>query len=303
MWASSRAAAPSSARTPILTAAHLVWDADVGASADAVSIYPGFTPDTTTYNPPGALPGLQSIHTIKVADGDDQISASATQSDFAVIDTSADLSGFGQFALDPSFASDDVVVNGYPASSDGGQAGTGGLVSKNAVYSDIDNGSLNLSPGYSGGPLWDRVERNGSLVPAVVGTVSTNLDAMKLTTPKVDLIRHWIASDRSLYAGGTYAPRGLVPQLDGTVSGQVDAAPVTRPLAAKAFTYADPSATSGTAGGVAPAVDPAYADLVASIHGTAAAGTVDGGAVASQQAMASIAASAFDVSQRQNPGA
>ena len=78
----------------ILTAAHLVYDADVGATADQVSIYPGFEPTNGTYNPPGALPGLQSIHTIKVADHNDTLTQNETQSDFAVIDTSTDLSSF-----------------------------------------------------------------------------------------------------------------------------------------------------------------------------------------------------------------
>lgn len=211
----------------ILTAAHLLYDADAGATADKVSIYPGFTPENGTYNPEGALPGLQSIHTIKIDDRNDTISAQQTQSDFAVINTSADLSSYGSFALDPNFVSGDVVVSGYPASSDGSQAGTEGVVSQDGRLSNIGTASLPLSPGYSGGPLRDNLYRDGDTIPAVVGTVSTNSDAMKLTARKVALIRHWIAADRSLYQGGTDAPRGLVPQIDGTVSDEADAAPVT----------------------------------------------------------------------------
>ena len=210
----------------ILTASHLLWDADAGVGADRVSVYPGFTPDGTTYNPTGALPGIQSIHYIKVADNNDLISAAATQSDFAVIDTSADLSGFGQFALDPGFTAGDVIATGYPAARNGYQTGTEGVVSTNPLFSDLDDSNLRLSPGYSGGPLWDKVERGGSLIPAVVGTVSTNADAMKLTKRKIALIRHWIAFDSPLYAGGTTTPGGTTPQIDGTVSGSVDAARV-----------------------------------------------------------------------------
>ena len=256
----------------ILTAAHLVYDADTGATADAISLYPGFTPDSTTYNPPGALGGVQSIHTIKVADNGEELSASATQSDFAIIDTSVDLTGYGVFALDPGFTSGDVVVKGYPASNDGNLTGTGGIVSRDGGLSDIASSSLPLSPGYSGGPLYDTVERDGSVVDAVVGTVSTNAESMKLTKAKVALIRHWIASDQSLYAGGQDAPKGLVPQLADTVSSAVNAAAVAAPSgsstlaapATSAFAYRDAAAQARDAGQHhgATAVAGPFADLV-----------------------------------------
>lgn len=211
----------------ILTAAHLLYDSATDATADQVSVYPGFTPDLGTYNPAGALPGLQSIHTIKVNDKGDVISATATQSDFAVIDTSTDLSGFGAYALDPNFTEGEVVVSGYPSSNGGYQAGTGGVVSQDRGFSDLGTSGLDLSPGYSGAPVRDNLYRDGQVIPAVAGTVSTNLDAMKLTPAKARLIRHWIASDRDLYRGGSYAPHGLVPQIAGTASAQADAAAVT----------------------------------------------------------------------------
>ena len=260
----------------ILTAAHLVYDADTGATADAISLYPGLTAGATAYNPSGALGGLQSIHTIKVADNNEELSAAATQSDFAIIDTSADLTPYGRFALDPAFTSGDVVVKGYPASKSGNLTGTGGVVSQDGGLSDIDTSGLALSPGYSGGPLYDTVERNGSVVQAVVGTVSTNADATKLTKAKVALIRHWIASDRSLYAGGQDAPKGIVPQIAGAVSGAVDAASVTGSAALAAsvpadFAYTDLAAHHGTAGHrhAGPTVPSQLADLVNALQAPA----------------------------------
>ena len=267
----------------ILTAAHLVYDADSGATADAVSLYPGFAPGSTSYNPSGALGGLQSIHTIKVADNGEVLSAFATQSDFAVIDTSVDLSRYGRFALDPGFTSGDVVVKGYPASNGGNLSGIGGVVGRDGGLSDIDTSGLSLSPGYSGGPLYDTVERNGSVVEAVVGTVSTDKDATKLTRAKVALIRHWIASDQSLYAGGQDAPKGLVPQISDTVSDSVNAAHVTgasgsSALAAAISDGSDASAFPGYHGGrvrhhganahhhAAPAVPHQFADLVSALQ-------------------------------------
>ena len=281
----------------VLTAAHLVYDADTGAKADAISLYPGFTPDTTTYNPTGALGGFQSIHTIKVPDGGDELSAQGSQSDFAVIDTSADLSAYGSFALDPGFTSGDVVVKGYPASNDGNLAGTGGVVGRDGRLSDIGTAALPLSPGYSGGPLYDTVERNGSVVDAVVGTVSTNEDAMKLTKAKVDLIRHWVASDRSLYGGGQDAPKGLVPEIAGTASGAVDAAAVpSSPQAAAGSAAApgvvdtDAAARAGGHGGnghhgADHAVPTSFSDFVSALR------MPDGGDVATGPAAVSEAVS------------
>ncbi len=243
----------------ILTAAHLVYDADTDTTADRVSVYPGFTPDNGTYNPPGALPGLQSIHTIKVADNNEQLSAAASQSDFAVINTSTDLSSYGHFALDPAFVSGDAVVTGYPASNNGYLTGTEGYVAQDGALSDIRTAHLDLSPGYSGGPIRDVVERNGTTLPAIAGTVSTNIDGMKLNKPKVDLIRHWIAADSNLYVGGNSAPRGLTPQLDGTVTNAVDAASVA------SFAYAH-AVIGGETPAAAPVVPASLSDLVTAIQ-------------------------------------
>ena len=280
----------------ILTAAHVLYDAETGASADAISLYPGYTPASTNYNPTGALGGVQAVHFVKVPDNDDELTSTATQADFAVIDTSADLTPYGSFALDPSFTSGDVVVKGYPASQNGRLAGIEAILSQDGPLSDIGTARLAISPGYSGGPLYDAVERNGSLVDAVVGTVSTDVDAMKLTRAKVALIRHWIAADRSLYGGGPVTLRGLVPQIAGTVSGQTDAAHVadtgsqTSTLAAHVpavFAYAHPAAAHRGANGeeATPAMPRGFADLVNALH-TPTAGDA---AVAVHSAEAAVA--------------
>lgn len=201
----------------ILTAAHEVWNADVGKSADAISIYPGFEPAGTTYNPSGALGGIQAIHFLPVADSGDNLSAKGTQHDFAVIDTSADLTQYGQFALDPSFVTGDTFTNGYPAAHHGNLAGIEQTVSANWTYSDLDTTSLSLSPGYSGSPIWHDVVRNGVETPAVVGIVSTGDEACKITRPKVGLIRRWIQSDAALWDGEGMPEQGTVPQIGGTV--------------------------------------------------------------------------------------
>jgi hypothetical protein len=187
-----------------------------------------------------------------------ELSAQGTQRDLAVIDTSTDLSAYGAFALDPTYTSGDVVVNGYPATGRGHQAGMEGVLSQDGALSDIDTSGLSLAPGYSGGPIWDRVERNGAAVPAVVGTVSTSDDAMKLTRAKVALIRHWIASDALLYADGT-GPNPVVPQIAGTVASRADSAAVPTPADAATLAAAiiTGSATDGPAA-AAPSGHPAH---------------------------------------------
>ncbi len=269
----------------ILTAAHLLYDADTGSSADALSLYPGYTPGSTNYNPTGALGGVQAIHFIKVPDENEALTSAATQADFAVIDTSADLTPYGRFALDPDFTSGDVVTKGYPASSDGRLAGVETTLSQDGALSDIATTGLPISRGDSGGPLYDTVERNGALVPAVVGTVSTDSDAMKLTRAKVARIRHWIRADRSLYGGGPIALQKLVPQIAGTVSGAVNAAhvgdpssPTSTPAARvpTAFTYSQLAAAhDGSHGGDAASAMPrVFADLVTALQAPSAGDAV-----------------------------
>lgn len=202
----------------ILTASHLLWNADTGQSADKVSVYPGYTPTGSAYTPAGALGGTQAIHFMRVADNGEKLYAKATQSDYAVIDTSVDLSPYGQFALDPHFKGGDVIVNGYPASTNGTQQGDEKAVSTDPYYSDLDTSSLNTSPGYSGGPIWDNTSSGGTAIPAVAGLVSTGDFATRITARKVETIGHWVLSDSALWSGVGSPPQGTVPQLDGSTA-------------------------------------------------------------------------------------
>ncbi len=257
----------------ILTASHLLWNADTGQSADKVSVYPGYEPNGSAYTPMGALGGTQAIHFMRVADNGEKLYAKATQSDYAVIDTSVDLSPYGQFALDPHFKGGDVIVNGYPASSNGTQQGDEKVVSTDPYYSDLDTGSLNTSPGYSGGPIWDKISSGGTAVPAVAGLVSTGNFATRITDRKVQTIGHWVLSDSALWSGVGSPPQGTTPQLDGTT-------------ASPSFAYQAAGADQQQA---APAVDAAmggpFATLVDILNRTQSAGSD-----------ASLAASSADVS-------
>jgi V8-like Glu-specific endopeptidase len=260
----------------ILTASHLLWSADVGQSADKVSVYPGYSPNGSNYNPPGALGGTQAIHFMRVANQGELISSKSAQSDYAVIDTSVDLSRYGQFALDPHFKGGDVIVNGYPAIRNGAQQGEEKTVSTNPYYSDLDTANLNISAGSSGGPIWDNLYSNGTAIPAVAGLVSTAGFGPRITNRKIETIGHWVLSDSALWSGGS-PPQGTVPQLDGTT-------------ATPAFAY---QATAGVQQQTPPVADAPmggqFATLVDILNRTQSAGS-DASLVASSAAASSTLA-------------
>ena len=119
------------------------------------------------------MPGLQSIHTIKVDDSGDLISAVATQQDFAVINTSTDLSSYGRFALDPELHHRRRRRVGLSRRHGRQPIRRRGGCTQDRGLSDIDTSNLPLSAGYSGGPVRDNLYTDGRVIPAVVGTVST----------------------------------------------------------------------------------------------------------------------------------
>ena len=231
----------------ILTAAHELWDAGLGRGADAVSVYPGYQPDGSSYNPSGALGGTEAIHYVKVQDQGGLLDAKGTQHDFAVIDTSADLTQYGHFALNYGFKSGDAILLGYPASHDGNQSGTGGVVAADSVYSDLDTrGIAAISPGYSGGPLYDEISNGrGGTVDAVVGLVSTSDDATKINRKKLGIIKNWVSSDSALWTGQGTPAGAVVPQLAGTVDSATLAARLSSAASATGIGATSPAPAAG----------------------------------------------------------
>ena len=81
----------------ILTASHMLWDADLGLGASAITVTPGYSL--------GGQPiaGQWAIHYFQINDSHDLISKATSQQDFAVIDFASNLSSFGSFGIQTIF--------------------------------------------------------------------------------------------------------------------------------------------------------------------------------------------------------
>jgi V8-like Glu-specific endopeptidase len=204
----------------ILTASHVLWDATTRLSASAISISPGYSQGGAT------ISGPWSDHFFEVANNNDQLSESASQSDFAIIDVAADLSSYGAFGIDPNYQGSSVSVTGYPATAHGAQTNQTGTVSLNSQYSTFDYGTVSVSPGNSGGPLWINEGTSAAPLPYVVGVVSTSAWASQITSSDLQTIDNWEASDENLLNSGSLlaitSSGGVTSQPVQLISGSVD---------------------------------------------------------------------------------
>ena len=184
----------------ILTASHVVYDISDQTADEDIKLYPGWD---------GTDPALGSgnistdyiDHYNEVGNyGSDELSKAQSASDYAVIDTSYTFSSWMGVLLD--YTGGDVHVTGYPESAGGYQTDSVGTVSADPSYSVLDYGTLTVSPGNSGGPLW--LDSNGS--DDVVGIVSTSGWAVQLTSADWSQIESWVSEDGySLEAQSTSA--------------------------------------------------------------------------------------------------
>ena len=194
----------------ILTASHVLWDADSGVGASSAKITVGST----------VIGGSISFHYNRVDDRDDELSRAGSAEDFAVINTTRDLSRFGSFDIAADFAGGRVNVSGYPANRGLAQVRTTGSVTASAVGSVLNYNGFSLSPGYSGRPLWVNQGTAADPVPAVAGVVSTTRWATQLTQADVRQIQRWEAADAGLWSDSpARAPVGTA-----TAAGAVTAA-------------------------------------------------------------------------------
>jgi V8-like Glu-specific endopeptidase len=155
----------------ILTASHMLWDSAHQGEANQVWLYPAYYQNGIP-NPPGSLGPINANlvwhNYIVGVPGQNLISQSDSQYDFAVIDTDYTFTSWMGVSLD--YGGGAVNVTGYPATANGIQTSASGVVSKDPNYSLLDYPNNFVSPGNSGGPLWNYF--NGSF--DVVG-VSTGL--------------------------------------------------------------------------------------------------------------------------------
>jgi V8-like Glu-specific endopeptidase len=205
----------------ILTASHMLWQQDLGMSASQVSVYPGYEPG----NAP--IAGQEAWHFNMVDDSGGMMSQSASASDFAIIDVAADLSSYGAFGTLANFAGGTVHITGYPASAGVTQTDAIGTVSADPNFNVLDYGTISASPGNSGGPIWETVAGN----PTVVGVVSTSGWAAELTTADLQQIQAWEQQDSFLW---NTTP---APQTTTVYDAQGHVASVTTTNAADGNTY------------------------------------------------------------------
>src|SRR5579871_1808994 len=183
----------------ILTASHMLWDTSDQTEANQVWLYPAYNQNGIP-NPPGSGSALSTAvlwhnNDVGVPNSNPaMISQSDSQFDFAVIDTSYTFTSW--FGVDLNYTGGTVHVTGYPATANGVQTDSTGTVSLDSTYSLLDYGTLSVSSGNSGGPLWINTP-NG---PEVVGVVSTGSWATQLTSADWSTIQNWINLDASLWA-------------------------------------------------------------------------------------------------------
>ena len=173
----------------ILTASHVVYDITEQTALKDIHLYPGWESADPALGP-GDIPTTDTDHFNEIgALGSDTLIKAESALDFAVIDTSYTFSGWMGVLL--NYPGGTVNVTGYPASAGGFQSNRVGTVSEDPRSPVLDYGTLSVSPGNSGGPLW--LDSIGS--DDVVGLVSTSGWASLLTTADWDQIDSWVSED------------------------------------------------------------------------------------------------------------
>ncbi len=190
----------------VLTAAHVVYQSDVGTASNIV-VSPGYSAGHAAY---GSAIGTR-IHYEPVNDAGGQITLQQSQYDYAVIHLAHSFS-LGTMGLQANWVGGAANLTGYPASAGGNQVSISQYFARAAVYS-VYQGTP-LGPGSSGGPVWI----NGASGPSVVGLVSSATDTTgifaQITPSALDTIESWVALDEAAcFASGTRiaTSRGAVP--------------------------------------------------------------------------------------------
>jgi V8-like Glu-specific endopeptidase len=186
----------------ILTASHVLWDAEHGTAATNVQVYAGYNGQYGATIPfgsgvGGAVGGGVAIHYFHVGNGDGTINASDGATDYAIIDVSATFSSW--MPITTNYGGGQVHVTGYPVVSNGVQTDVTGTVTKNSGFALLNYSTALaglIHPGNSGGPMW--IDNNGS--PSIVGVISSSAWAVQLTASDLQTINNWILSDSYLWS-------------------------------------------------------------------------------------------------------
>ena len=170
----------------VLTASHVVYIQGVGTATN-ITVSQGFRGGLTSTG--------TNFHYFSIADANDIISNSQSQTDYAVIHLATPFTGAGTMGIQADYGGGAVSVTGYPVSSGTTQVNSVQTVVRDPVYTLLDGSSL--GPGSSGGPVW--IEQNGK--PFVVGLVSSgSLNNtigynVLITTAVFNQIQTWVLQD------------------------------------------------------------------------------------------------------------
>jgi V8-like Glu-specific endopeptidase len=216
----------------VLTAAHVVYEAGVGAATN-IKVSPGYDEGIAPFGSAYAL----SYNYNPVADYGDEESLSSSQEDFALIKLGTSFDGPTIFDLGSDYPGGVAYVTGYPAVANGAQETAAQAISLLPGYSILQG--LALGAGSSGGPVWTP---GADGTPTIDGLVSTESDGtgynVQLTTSAVDEIEGWAAQDE--------APTAPLTVFDTSTNTAVAAAgsPYVGPVGGLENTYANISSDS-----------------------------------------------------------
>jgi V8-like Glu-specific endopeptidase len=189
----------------ILTASHLVWSADQNRSTGGFKVSAGTAASAGSINL-SVDDGGATLHYKKVGNAGGLISISASQSDYAVISVSADLSAYGAMTLSDRFTGGYVHVTGFPGTARGVQTDNTALAQTNSYYEVLSVFDPDITHGNSGGPVWTSVGG----VQTVVGVISAGsggtATAARISTTSQAEITGWLNEANDRYREPVAAP-------------------------------------------------------------------------------------------------
>jgi Ca2+-binding RTX toxin-like protein len=177
-------------KNDVLTAAHVIYDANKGGFASIVTIYPGYD-SAPIEQPIGSYNSrLMSAYTNfdpnsdgYIASGDlNSSTRSGAEIDLAIIGTDRRIGiDGGVMWLDPTNLGGNYNISGYPGYYNNNPMQATGFAQPDPVDWYIDIGAFEIHPGNSGGPIWYWDSIHGF----VAGVVSTGTAAGQVAGSEV----------------------------------------------------------------------------------------------------------------------
>lgn len=189
----------------ILTASHMVWSADQNRSTGGFKVSAGTAPRAGSINL-SVDDGGATLHYKKVANAGGLISISASQSDYAVISVSADLSAYGAMALTDRFTGGYVHVTGFPGTAKGAQTDNTAVAEASSYYEVLNVFDPDITHGNSGGPVWTTIGNVQTVVGVVSAGGSGTATAARIGTSTYAEITGWLNEANDRYREPVAAP-------------------------------------------------------------------------------------------------